>query len=305
MLLSIIALCVTLPDEPLFSGPQPGEKLVPFEISGVFGKDADQKLDVVSEAKEKPCVLIFVHERSRPAFGLSNLVMRLVEKRGADKVIGGLVFLTDDPTETASWMNQVAQYFPKQIRMGVSADGLEGPGAYGLNRKVALTVLVAKDSVVTANFALVQPSEEVDGPKIFKAISEALGEAEVPSISEFQLARRSGAEPMQRDATAQDPNLPGLLRPLIQKTATDDEVLALAKKVEDYATEHPMARIQIGDIARRIIEAGKLEDYGTPKCQEFLTKWSREFIPDAEKSDDAKAKTKSPDAKPSAKTPSK
>ena len=66
-----------------------------------------------------------------------------------------------------------------------------------------------------------------------------------------------------------------------------------------------MARIQIGDIARRIIEAGKLEDYGTPKCQEFLNKWSKEFTPDNEKSNDAKPKDDSPDATHSAKTPSK
>ncbi len=283
MLLSIIALCATLIDEPIFSGPQPGEKLVPFEISGVFGNDADQKLDVVSEAKEKPCVLIFVHERNRPAFGLSNLVMRLVEERGSEKIMGGLVFLTDDPTETAVWMNRIPQYFPKQVRLGISVDGIEGPGAYGLNRKVALTVLVAKDNVVTANFALVQPSIEVDGPKIFKASADVLGEKEVPSIDEFQPGRRTADEPMKQDANAQDPNLRVLLSPLIQKNATEDEVLAAAKKIEEYATEHPTARIQIGDIARRIIEAGKLENYGTSKCQEFLTKWSREFTSEVEK----------------------
>ena len=46
------------------------------------------------------------------------------------------------------------------------------PGAYGLNRNVAVTVLVATDRVVSANFALVQPSLEVDAPKIFKSIAD-------------------------------------------------------------------------------------------------------------------------------------
>lgn len=297
LLLSLIALCSTLADEQVYSGPQPGEKIVPFEISGVIGRAADQKIDVLSEAKGKPCVLVFVHERSRPAFALSNLVMRLVEKRGAEKIVGGLIFLTDDPTETATWMNRIPQYFPKQIQMGISVDGLEGPGAYGLNRKVALTVLVAKDSVVTANFALVQPSVEVDGPKIFKAIADVLGEEKVAEISEFQQARR-GEEPMKREAAAQDPNLRGLMVPLIQKTATDDDVVAAAKKIEAYAAEHPMARLQIGDIARRIINAGKLEDYGTPKCQEFLSMWAKEFVADGEKPEAAGAKEGSPDARP-------
>jgi uncharacterized protein (TIGR00369 family) len=35
-----------------------------------------------------------------------------------------------------------------------------------LNRNVTLTVIVAKDQVVTANFPLVQPSVQADAPKI-------------------------------------------------------------------------------------------------------------------------------------------
>ena len=144
MLMLLSLLCSLIQDEPVFSGPQPGEKLVPFVATGVLGKDADQKLDVVTETDTKPCVLIFVHERSRPAFGLSNMVLRLVQHRGPEKIAGSLIFLTDDPTETAEWMNRVPDYFPKQIRLGISVDGKEGPGVYGLNRNVALTVLIAK-----------------------------------------------------------------------------------------------------------------------------------------------------------------
>jgi len=39
---------------------------------------------------------------------------------------------------------------------GISPDGEEGPGSYGLNRKMTLTILVANKGKVTANFALVQ-----------------------------------------------------------------------------------------------------------------------------------------------------
>ena len=198
MLVLLSLFCTLIQDEPVFSGPQPGEKLLPFVATGVLGKDADQKLDVVTATDTKPCVLIFVHERSRPAFGLSNLVMRLVEDRDVEKISGSLIFLTDDPTETADWMNRVPQYFPKQIRKGISVDGKEGPGSYGLNRHVALTVLVAKDNLVTANFALVQPSLEVDGPLIFKAIADVLGEETVPKIADYQPQQRGDAATMQQ-----------------------------------------------------------------------------------------------------------
>jgi len=289
MLILLSVLCSLMQDEHVFSGPQPGDKLVPFVATGVLGKDADQKLDVVTETDTKPCVLIFVHERSRPAFGLSNMVMRLVQDRGPEKIAGSLIFLTDDPTETAEWMNRVPDYFPKQIRLGISVDGKEGPGAYGLNRNVALTVLIAKDNVVSASFALVQPSNEVDGPKIFKAIAEVLGEKDVPKIADYQPKGRRESAPMKREAAPQHPEIRSMLSPVIQKTATDEEVATAAMKVEDFAAEHADFRIQIGDIARRIIAAEKLGDYGTAKCQEYLTKWAKEFTQDvAEKSEPKK-----------------
>ena len=277
MLMLVSLFCTLFQDEPVFSGPQPGEKLVPFVATGVLGKDADQKLDIVTEKDSKPCVLIFVHERSRPAFGLSNMVMRLVQDRGPEKVAGSLIFLTDDPTETAEWMNRVPEFFPKQIRLGISVDGKEGPGAYGLNRNVSLTVLIAKDNTVHASFALLQPSNEVDGPEIFKAIAEVLGETEVPKIADYQPQRRGDNAPMKREAAPQHPEIRNMLSPVIQKMATDDEVAAAAKKVEEFAAEHEDFRIQIGDIARRIIAAEKLGDYGTAKCQEYLSKWAKEF----------------------------
>lgn len=287
-MLVLLSLLLSLTaDESVFSGPQPGEKLLPFVMTGVLGDEADKKVDVVDEKAAKPSVLIFVHERSRPAFGLSNVVMRLVEDRGGEKIVGSLVFLTDDPTETADWINRIPQYFPKQIRKGISVDGQEGPGAYGLNRNVALTVLVAKDNLVTANFALVQPSIEVDGPKIFKAIAEVLGEDAVPKIADYQprqrgdaamTKQRDGAKPREGAAPSQHPQIRPMLSPVIQKAATDDEVSTAAKKLEDFAAKHADFRVDVGDIARRIIAADKLGDYGTLKCQEYLTKWAKEFV---------------------------
>ena len=287
-MLVLLSLLVSLSaDESVFSGPQPGEKLVPFVMTGVLGDEPDKKIDVVNKNASKPCVLIFVHERSRPAFGLSNLVMRLVEDRGDEKITGSLVFLTDDPTETADWMNRIPQYFPKQIRKGISVDGKEGPGSYGLNRNVALTVLVAKDNLVTANFALVQPSIEVDGPMIFKAIADVLGEDVVPKIADYQPQQRGdattmkppdGAKPREGAARPQHPQIRTMLSPVIQLSATDDEVIAAAKKVEAFAAEHADFRVDVGDIARRIIAADKLENYGTSKCQDYLTKWANEFM---------------------------
>ncbi|HEY8504654.1 MAG TPA: hypothetical protein VIL46_08730 [Gemmataceae bacterium] len=170
-------------DDPVFSGPQPGEKLPPLKAKGVFGDLAGKEFDPVARADGKPIALVFVHERTRPAFGLTNAVMRYAAERGKDRLVAGVVFLTDDATATEKWMNLVRKYLPEGVAYGISADGQEGPGAYGLNRNVALTVLVGKGGKVTANFALVQPSLEADGPKILKAIADVLGGGKVPDLS--------------------------------------------------------------------------------------------------------------------------
>lgn len=264
----LVAVCLPAADEPVFSGPQPGEMLTPFVVIGALGDDADKKIDLVAAASGKPTVIVFVHGWTRPAFGLANVVMRLVEDRGPEKVVGGLIYLTDDPTDTLNRMPKVAQHFPKKITIGVSPDGKEGPGAYGLNRNVSVTVLVAKESKVTANFALVQPSLQVDAPKIFKAIADVLGEEKVPKVADYSPPNRG----------LMDVNLRPLLAPLIDKKATDDEVVAAAKKIERLAAKNRAARIKVGDAARKIISENKLENYGTKKCQEYLTKWSKEFV---------------------------
>ena len=266
--------------DPVFSGPQKGEKLTPFTVNGALGKQAGQKFDLVAEADKLPCVIVCVHERTRPAFGLARLIMNLVTDRGPKKVSGGLVFLSEDPTATADWIGKISQYFPNGAVVGVSTDGKEGPDAYGLNRNVSVTVLVARDGVVSANFALIQPSVEVDGPKIFKAIAEVLGEKEVPKIADFGPQRygdRTKKMSRKTSDTKPDPKLRQLLAPVIQKDATEEQVVAAANKVKEYADRNVAAKTQVGQIAKRIVDSGKMKNYGTAKAQEYLKKWAMEF----------------------------
>jgi hypothetical protein len=161
--------------------------------------------------------------------------------------------------------------FPKEVPVVLSADGAEGPGALGLNRKVALTILVAKDNKVSANFALVQPSIQADAPKIAKALHAALGEDKEPTLKDLGIV---GDRPARGEPEV---DLRGLLAPVIKKTATEEEVQRAAAIVEEAAKKNPAARAAVGQAVKRIVEAGKLENYGTPKAQEYLKKWAEEF----------------------------
>ena len=49
-----------------------------------------------------------------------------------------------------------------------------------------------------------------------------------------------------------------------------------AKKLEAHLKENPKAKTQVHAIASRIIDAGKLENYGTPKAQEYIQRWAKD-----------------------------
>jgi hypothetical protein len=169
-----------------FSGPQVGEKLTPFIMRGAVGAAAGEEIDLVKDAAGKPLVIFFVHEVTRPSVGLARLILDYARSRKSDGLHAGLVLLTADATASEAWAKRAAGALPRGVPIGISKDGAEGPGAYGLNRKVAVTVLVAKDNQVTANFALVQPSIAADGPKIAQAIAEVLGDREAPTLEQLQ-----------------------------------------------------------------------------------------------------------------------
>ena len=195
-----------------FSGPQAGETLPPFKVKGVFGDLAGKEFDLIKRADGKPVALIFVHARTRPAFGLTNRIMEYAASKSKDGLESGVIFLTEDPTSTSQWMRRVEKNLPKGVTHGISTDGVEGPGSYGLNRNVTLTVLIGKAGKVTANFALVQPSLQADGPEILKAIVEATGGGKVPTIAELGGGRYGNQARRKMQVKQDDPMLTALLR---------------------------------------------------------------------------------------------
>ena len=61
-------------------------------------------------------------------------------------------------------------------------------------------------------------------------------------------------------------------------TATPEgDVEKAAQALEEHAKKHEAFRKEVGRIANTIINGGKLENYGTPKAQEYLRKWAKEY----------------------------
>ncbi len=276
---SLITLCSLLvsqayAQEKIFSGPQPGEKLSAFEVRGVLGDQAGKTLDFVKDAGGKPIVLIFVNEVSRPVISFTRVLSAYALTRSEDKLQLGITWLDDDASAAENTVKRVQHALTPRAPLGVSTEGREGPGSYGLNRKVALTVLIAKDNQVTTNFALVQPSLQADLPKVLEAIARVIG-GPVPKLEDLPEMKENMARPGNQPGSANEQLRP-YLRPIIQKDASPDQVATAIKQLEKFIAENEEARRELKRIAKTIVDNGKLKDYGTKPAQDFLEHWSKD-----------------------------
>lgn len=271
-------------EPPLFSGPQPGEELPAFEIVGVFDDDAGKRFDPITQADGKPIVLLFVHQANRPSIGMTRLLMNYIAQRKEQDVASCVIWLTADPTQAENDLKRMRHALPSRTMIGIFPDGAEGPGTYGLNRQVALTLLVGRGSKVTANYALIQPSIQADLPKVLQSVIDIAG-GEMPDVAKLQ------QDMMRPNAASGDSNtrkppvadsgltekIRGYLRPMIQKDATDQQVDEAALAVETWIEQDEAARQEIARIAKTIVNSGKLENYGTKRCQQTLQKWAEKY----------------------------
>lgn len=282
-------------EDAVFSGPQVGEMFAPFLVRQVLGADAGKDVDLVSGASGSPLILVFVHDVNRQSVSLTRILTGYAKTRAADGLQTGVVFLSDDATAAETQIKRMEHALTGGVITGVSAEGREGPGSYGLNRNVMLTILVGKAGKVTANYALVQPSLQVDLPKILQSVVEVVG-GQVPKLQDLP-----GMQGMQRPGQQADAdlNLRPLLVPVIRLGAAADDVEKAALEVEKRAAADPRVRKEVGRIANTIITAGKLQDYGTPKAQEFLQKWAKEFATPADgEAEPRKSEPRTPEQRP-------
>jgi hypothetical protein len=259
--------------DPVFSGPQVDEKVPAFKVRGVFDDSAGKELDFVTAAGDKPLVLIFVHDVNRQSISLVRVLSSYTVSRAKDGLHTGVVWLNEDATEAENTLKRIKHALTPNAPTGISLDGREGPGAYGLNRNMQVTVLVSKAGKVTANFALVQPSLQADLPKILDEIVKVAG-GKVPKLEEIE-----GMPAMARPAAngAPEVNLRALLTPVIRLSAEAEDVERAAKAIEAECEKNEAMRKEVGRIANTIIDNGKLKDYGTPKAQGYLEKWAKAY----------------------------
>ena len=278
-----IVLCISSEisqgeDLPVFSGPQPGEKLADFKVRGLFGELAGKEFNPLKEAGTRPTLLVFVHQLTRPGNSLTQALMRYAEQHPKE-LYGSLIFLGDDLTALEGRLKRAQHALPKKAPVTISLAGKEGPGSYGLNRKVTLTIVFAKDHKVVSNVALISPSLQADMVKILKPVAKVIG-GQVPTLADLSPRRPVARKPEARPAAGSSKSkidLRSLLGPVIRKGASVEEVERAAQAAEKYFVKHPEFGQQAGRAARRIMTAGKLKNYGTETAQRYLKKWAAQF----------------------------
>lgn len=192
----------TSQNKQIFSGPQPGEKLPPLKATTIRGEAKGKTFDFITEAEKQPILLLLQDESGVGLRGLYD-ISRMVEKIGNEskqELQMSVVFFSDDQAA----LRQITQHVPKNVSAGISPDGREGPGSYGLNRNVSQTVIIAKGGKVLYNFAFTQPLLFAE-PHILGAIAEVIQEQpetvakwlnERPAQDE---RKQRGRERMQRE----------------------------------------------------------------------------------------------------------
>ena len=265
--------------KPIFSGPQPGEKLPPFKAVGLSGARQGQDFDAVTLAGEKLHLLIFAKEARTFGRFLTELARQLdaIEQNSKQDWEMSFIVVNDDPSDVEKQFEAIKKRLPTTVTTGLSKDGSDGPPAYGLDRTLTATVIVAKDGKVVHNLPYASDAF-YSQPHILGAIAGAMG------IDHAALRKLIGDRPGdQVTAVARRKEARGPLTPeqrafrkeIGQKVAAGEITREEAAKLyrEKYgeswksASQRPKAKPASAPINSKCPVANKAVSAGSPTTQ--------------------------------------
>jgi hypothetical protein len=192
---------------------------------------------------------------------LMRVITLYAEQRDKSKLVTAVVWLTADPDELRERLERARPNMPRNTSVAISLDGLEGPGAYGLNRHVQMTILIADRGVVSSNFALVQPSVNGDTVEVLRALVNVIG-GTPPTLAEVLIPRE------QQIVTTR-------MELLADESVSDERVQRYAAALESFVASRPDAKRTLGQVSREIVKSGRFND--RPKAIGYFRKWAKEY----------------------------
>ncbi|MEO2017003.1 MAG: hypothetical protein ABGZ53_21830 [Fuerstiella sp.] len=260
----------------VYSGPQPGEAVPPLKVVLAYTDTEHAAVANFAPASAaKPTLLVFVNGANRPAARLTRVLMNYSEMRADDGLSAGVVWLNDDHHEAREYLRKSISWWGTGLPVGVSVDGSEGPGSYGLNRNVNVTVLVTNKNRVTANFALIQPSE-TDASAILAEVVKLIG-GSIPTKAEtilLSMPTRKLSDAKWHTAP-QDIHFRRLLCKLLS-ARNEQAAAAAAEAVEQYVHGNARRRHNLAQVAESL---GKgRTNVGAIPAAKYLRSWRTDSI---------------------------
>ena len=180
-------------EKPIYSGPQPGEKVPSLTAINLRGDQAGQEFDPVDLAGDKLHLMFFVSESRTFGRFLGQLrqQLRAIEENSKQPWAMSVIVCTDDANKAEKGFAVLDQRYPQNLVVGLSKDGSAGPPAYGLDKNLTATVIVAKNGKVAHNLpyagdafytqphilGAIAKAMEVDHDTLRKYIAETPGDA--------------------------------------------------------------------------------------------------------------------------------
>ncbi|HIG15640.1 MAG TPA: hypothetical protein EYQ32_14480 [Gammaproteobacteria bacterium] len=164
---------------PVYSGPQPGEQLRGFSVIPPTASIIDDSFDPVALGLGKPHIIIFIDDSDiGEGFHAFARAVEAIGKRSRTGLAASVVILARE-RENAKYEDYKPnwRYLNSVYRIGYAPEGRDGPGAYGLNRNLPMTILIADaEGKVLYNFPFREIPPDRPDPHVMGGLTDAIGE---------------------------------------------------------------------------------------------------------------------------------
>lgn len=161
------------------SGLSVGQEVGPFDVTKLAGAESDgqkigQQLCYRCKNGARPQVMIFTRSSDEKVVAFVKKIDASLEKNSDKQLRAFVNYLGESKDAAADAAKKLASTTKAtNVPFVVPNEFENGPEDYGLNSKAEVTVLVAKDGKVTANYAFAKGSQ-LDADKILKDVEKTV-----------------------------------------------------------------------------------------------------------------------------------
>ncbi|MCA9127293.1 MAG: hypothetical protein KDB22_09405 [Planctomycetales bacterium] len=175
----VVAFAATVNAEELKSGLKQGEAIGAFDVVKCAGEEADEvaigeKLCYRCRNGARPQVMVFTRSSDKKVVKLVSELDAHVKKYEENQLRAFVSMLGDSRDAASDAVKKLAKTTKtEKIPYVVPAEFENGPDNYGLNPKAEVTVIIANESKVVANFA-VASAKDLDIEAVLAGVKKML-----------------------------------------------------------------------------------------------------------------------------------